>query len=198
MNTADTAPIDLTEQTIDTFARIVRNGGNVPDGYKFEYMSDREWRLKQPGEVNFYRGVNYRLTPIPQPIAPPRFSVSTDPIGVLDSQKPGWIAKFAGGPDACSHIAGMLNRGERHPNKYAWTPIAPEMVPLDLLDAPPGSVFSYAPEQGWFPAMCNQHGIVFNGSCIKWKELKDKGCHILRPGPGREWALCEKPIHNPA
>lgn len=186
------APIDLTEQTINTFARIVRNGGKVPDGYKLERNHksngpDRGWLcIDEKGEWSNL--LNYRLTPIPQP---PRFSVSTDPIGVLDSQQPGMVAEFSNLASA-SEVCKQSNANHDSSRTWLWTPIAPEIVPLEMADVPPGSVFSSKPDIGWFNADINTIGIEFGGCVKTWAEVKDQGFYILRPGQ-TEWQKCEKP-----
>jgi len=128
---------DLAEQTIDTFAKLVRNGGKVPDGFVMECNAvgnpaDLGWNNDNITVGMYPKELHYRLTPIPQP---PRFSVSTDPIGVLDAQQPGMVAKFWNGLDSAQYVADMLNRCERQADKYEWKPISsPKTAPLDRDD----------------------------------------------------------------
>lgn len=187
----------LTEQTIDTFARIVRNGGKVPDGYTLEVNAKcnppgKGWIRKAADMISLrtVEDLNLRLVKeeIPQP---PRFSVSTDPIGVLDSQRPGMIAKFKNALDAAKFVVDKLNRGERASGDYEWKPIAPEMVPLAMTDVPPGSYFKRAGDSWLAPSDVCRTGVHFYGLDMPFEKLMEEGWQILRPGQ-TEWQKCEK------
>lgn len=192
----------LTEQTIGTFARIVRNGGKVPYGYTLQLNAkeNRErdgWVDRRPVEVNFNDLVqlNVRLRqidlPKPDPIPqPPRFSVSTDPIGVLDSQQPGMIRRFmqlSNATTACEEC----NKDHNLATTITWTPIAPEMVPLELADVPPGSFFKREGDSWLAPSDVCRTGVHFYGLDMPFEKLMEEGWQILRPGQ-TEWQKCEK------
>lgn len=181
------APIDLTEQTIDTFAKIVRNGGKVPDGMQFESRkSDGTWH-EWDHTVGLSYYANVRLTPIPQP---PRFTILTDPIGVLDSQKPGMYAGFLDVASA-SEVCRRSNANHDSARAWSWTPIAPEMVPLELADVPPGSYFKRAGDSWLAPSDVCRTGVHFYGLDMPFEKLMEEGWQIVRPGQ-TEWQKCEK------
>lgn len=194
---------EIREQTIDTFAKIMRNGCDVPDGMRLEYLgvTTGKWHWAfDSSRLKF--GSHYRLTPFDPP-APPRFTMSANPVGILDAKRPGMIAESPkqtpmGGTKltAAKLICEKLNSGKCSDVDLRWTPIKPEMVPLELSDITPGSVFRIDGDTYVRP-----HGLITDesveirtgGSYVTYTygELRDKKVQILRPG--QTWQLCQKP-----
>jgi hypothetical protein len=165
--------IELEQQTVTALCAIRNNGGNVPDGYVLEASAlGLHWdQLRNPD----YTGHFYRLTPIKS-----RFTVSTDPCGVLDSERPGWIAKGFIAPEK---TAERLNAGTITPEALSWTPPPKPQIPLGRGDVPPNSVFrdKHAHEDNWIACGgVDETGVSLGRGYVEWGHLKERFL-ILRP-----------------
>lgn len=170
--------IRLDRQTVETLERIEANGGNVPDGYRLECKSAgcTGWCLHGLSVETLDASWWFRLTPTP------RFTVSTDPCGVLDSERPGWIAKAV--PVIAVAIADSLNSGKSGLARWDWTQLPKPQIPLGPDDVLPNSVFrdKDAHEGNWIGCGgVDETGVLLGRRYVEWSYLKDNFL-ILRPG----------------
>lgn len=181
--------IKLDRQTVEALERIRDNGGNVPDGYVLEFTDDKHWQHGQYPVSDHEGAWWFRLTPI----KPSRFTVSTDPCGVLDSERPGWIAWFVDGIPAAQSAVDKLNLGTQECDDYTWSQLSKPQIPLGPEDVPPGSVFrsNDSPRNCWVQCVAvDGHRIVLQSRSIMWQDLKNDFL-IKRPGCDT-WQACSK------
>lgn len=181
--------IKLEKQTVETLERIRDNGGNVPDGYVLEFTDDKNWQHGQYPVSDHEGAWWFRLTPI----KPPRFTVSTDPCGVLDSEWPGCIAGCST-PIVAARYADDLNSGKDCVASCTWSQLPKPQIPLGPEDVPPGSVFRQKDWPLWkyipgYP-QCSGKGLMMAGSYFAWESLV-ADWEILRHG-FTEWQPCSK------
>jgi hypothetical protein len=175
--------IELEQQTVTALCAIRDNGGNVPDGYVLEANSFGNWdSVDDPS----FGSIFYRLTPI----KPPRFTVSTDPCGVLDSEQCSIYCPCMDAAHA-ARVCSLMNSGDTR--GFAWSELPKPQIPLGRGDVPPNSVFrdKNAHEDNWIACGgVDETGALLGRSYVLWGELKERFL-ILRPGCSN-WLACSK------
>ncbi len=127
----------------------------------------------------------------------PRYTVSSDPCGVRDSERPGKYLPSE--PESAKSIARKLNDGIRDWCDYASADFTlTRTVPLEASDVPPGSVFRRnASDIGYLvPIEVTQSKAHFTGKVHAWsanfESMISDHWQILRPG--QDWQPCSKQV----
>lgn len=185
--------IRLYRQTADALGELCRyddNWRSVPEGKKLQWLdSDGEWRDLEgdvyqdspstPRHIRLVDKYKYR-----------RFTLSTNPLGLLDMQRPGKICLADPGATV-GDMERTLKATDKHLSSdiYAWSDLE---VPLGPDDIPPRSVFMEmdAPECAWVSCTsCSCDGVNLVVRFTTWQELYRD---FLIKRPGEDWKPCRK------
>lgn len=172
----------LLRDSIDAVVRIQRNGGRVPFDEILEWRGrDGKWNVcDRLGSAPDFAPLRLRDET-------PRFTVSENPLGILDRDRPGMVAKFLGDKSFVEDII-KNDRANLIGDYYDWEPLE---VPLGPEDIPPLSVFRSKKLEPWawrYGTPDKTH--VFLCFTTVTYDVMFDDWEIKRPG--EDWKPCRK------
>lgn len=130
---------------------------------------------------------------IPYVAPPPRFSLTADGCGILDSENPGMVAAYLLTDNInAQNAVRLLNEGKRRPSSFTWTPIT-RMVPYTR-ETWPGDVWIRYTDE--WDAFCvdeiGDNGIkTSRGVYLTWQNLFGECLWSNTHKKSGPWHRCE-------
>lgn len=175
--------LSLLMASVDAVERIKLNGGRVPFDEILEWRGrDGKWNVcDRLGSAPDFAPLRLRDET-------PRFTVSENPLGILDRDRPGMIAKFRGDK---SFVEDIIKNDQANliDDYYDWEPLE---VPLGPEDIPPLSIVRMKgdPSWNWYYAKATPERVLLMGGVSVDYDVLFESWEIRRNG--EDWKPCRK------